>query len=125
MTYLAEPPYAHGAPARAGVLLVNLGTPDEPTPTAVRRYLKEFLWDPRVVEIPRAAWWLILNGIILTTRPAKSAKKYALIWTADGSPLRATLERPVPLGPGSPGGRVNTPRFPTKTSRGMRCMAVR
>ena len=71
-----------------GVLLVNLGTPDEPTPSAVRRYLREFLWDPRVVQIPRPLWWLILNFLVLPFRPAKTAKKYALIWRPDGSPLR-------------------------------------
>jgi ferrochelatase len=74
---------------RVGVLLVNLGTPDAPDPRAVRRYLKEFLWDARVVEIPRAAWWLVLNGIILNTRPKKSAHAYAQVWGVDGSPLAA------------------------------------
>ena len=74
---------------RLGVLLVNLGTPDAPTPKAVRRYLKQFLSDPRVVEIPRLLWWPILNGIILNTRPRKSAHAYAQVWTADGSPLAA------------------------------------
>jgi len=77
------------APARVGVLLVNLGTPDAPTPKAVRRYLKEFLSDPRVVEVPRLIWWPILNGIILNTRPKKSAHAYAQVWTNDGSPLAA------------------------------------
>lgn len=70
-----------------GVLLVNLGTPEAPTPSAVRRYLAEFLWDRRVVEIPRALWWLILHGIILRVRPRKSAKAYRSIWTEAGSPL--------------------------------------
>lgn len=70
-----------------GVLLLNLGTPDAPTVPAVRRYLAEFLWDPRVVEIPRPIWWLILNGIILRTRPARSARAYQTVWTEDGSPL--------------------------------------
>lgn len=74
---------------RIGILLVNLGTPDAPTPAAVRRYLKEFLWDRRVVEIPRAVWWPILNLIILNTRPAKSAHAYAQVWTPEGSPLAA------------------------------------
>ena len=76
-----------------GVLLVNLGTPDAPTPKAVRRYLAEFLWDRRVVEIPRAIWWLILHGIILRTRPAKSAHAYAQVWGEDGSPLAAITAR--------------------------------
>ncbi len=72
---------------RTAILLVNLGTPEAPTAAAVRRYLAEFLWDPRVVELPRLPWWLILHGIILNTRPAKSAAKYAQIWTDEGSPL--------------------------------------
>jgi protoporphyrin/coproporphyrin ferrochelatase len=83
----AEPPYTHGTPGKSAVLLVNLGTPDAPTASAVRRYLKEFLSDPRVVEIPALVWQLILRGVILNVRPAKSAKKYASIWTPEGSPL--------------------------------------
>ena len=85
MRFAAEP--APDKPERTGILLVNLGTPDAPTPRAVRRYLREFLADPRVVEIPRALWWPILHGLILRTRPAKSAAKYAAIWTREGSPL--------------------------------------
>ena len=108
MAYLPEPPYAHGSPSRTGILLVNLGTPDEATPAAVRRYLAEFLWDPRVVEIPRLAWWPILR-LILLTRPAKSAAKYASIWTKDGSPLRVHLERQVQLLRGYLGERVKSP----------------
>jgi ferrochelatase len=76
-------------PPKVGVLLVNLGTPDAPTPAAVRRYLKEFLSDRRVVEIPRLVWWPILNLIILNTRPKKSAHAYQQVWTPDGSPLAA------------------------------------
>ena len=72
-----------------GVLLVNLGTPDAPTPAAVKRYLAEFLSDPRVVEIPPLVWQPILRGIILNTRPKKSAHAYAQIWSDKGSPLRA------------------------------------
>ena len=83
---LGHPPIA--AP-KVGVLLVNLGTPDAPTTGAVRRYLKEFLSDRRVVEIPKLVWWLILNGIVLNTRPRKSAHAYAQVWTPDGSPLAA------------------------------------
>jgi ferrochelatase len=108
MAYLPEPPFAHGSPTRAGVLVVNLGTPDEPTAKAVRRYLAEFLWDPRVVEIPRAAWWLILR-LILVTRPARSAAKYAAVWTKEGSPLRVHLERQVQLLRGYLGERVKSP----------------
>ncbi|USI74081.1 ferrochelatase [Sphingomonas morindae] len=74
---------------RIGVLLVNLGTPDAAEATAVRRYLAEFLSDPRVVELPRLAWKPILHGIILRTRPARSAEAYRQVWTEDGSPLAA------------------------------------
>lgn len=72
---------------KIGVLLTNLGTPDAPTPSAIRRYLTEFLWDRRIVEIPRPIWWLILHGIVLRTRPRHSAKLYQKIWTSEGSPL--------------------------------------
>ena len=75
------------APAKIGVLLVNLGTPDAPTPKAVKRYLKQFLSDRRVVEIPALVWQPILRGIILNTRPKKSAAAYAKVWTDKGSPL--------------------------------------
>ncbi|MES2976730.1 MAG: ferrochelatase [Pseudomonadota bacterium] len=88
-----EPPFTHGQAARTAVLLCNLGTPDEPTAPAVRRYLAEFLSDPRVVEIPRWFWLPILHGIILRTRPAKSAAKYASIWTPEGSPLKLWTEK--------------------------------
>lgn len=80
-------------PAATGVLLTNLGTPDAPTASALRRYLGEFLWDPRVVEQPRWLWWLILHGIILNVRPARSAGAYRKIWTDAGSPLLATTRR--------------------------------
>lgn len=93
MTYRPEPAYRHGQPARTGLLLVNLGTPDAPTAPALRRYLAEFLSDPRVVEIPRLAWWPILHGIILNTRPARSAAKYATVWTPEGSPLAVWTRR--------------------------------
>ncbi len=86
-TYLGTPDYAHGAPARLGVLLVNLGTPDAPTTAAVRSYLAEFLWDPRVIELPRAVWWLVLHGVILRVRPRRSAHAYQKVWTPAGSPL--------------------------------------
>ena len=75
MSFAPEPAFAHGTAARTAVLICNLGTPDEPTPKAVRRYLSEFLSDPRVVEIPRLVWLPILHGIILRTRPAKSAPR--------------------------------------------------
>ncbi len=86
-SFESSPSYAHGDPDSLGVLVVNLGTPDEPTTPAVRRYLSEFLWDPRVVELPRALWWLILHGVILRVRPSRSAEAYAKIWTDQGSPL--------------------------------------
>lgn len=93
MSFRTEPAYRHGQPARTAVLLVNLGTPDEPTPRALRRYLAEFLSDPRVVEIPRLVWWPLLHGIILNTRPAKSAAKYATVWMPEGSPLAVWTAR--------------------------------
>ena len=83
----SSPQYEHGLPEALGVLLVNLGTPDAPTPDAVRRYLAEFLFDPRVVELPRPIWWLVMHGYILRTRPAKSALAYDKVWTEQGSPL--------------------------------------
>jgi len=97
MPFSPEPPYAHGQTPRTAVLLCNLGTPDEPTPKAVRRYLSEFLSDQRVVEIPRLLWLLILHGIILRVRPAKSAAKYASIWTPEGSPLKVWTEKQAKL----------------------------
>lgn len=95
--YLPEPPYRHGTPATTAVVLVNLGTPEAPTGPALKRYLRQFLSDPRVVEIPKALWWLILNGIILNVRPKKSAAKYATVWMEDGSPLRVHTERQANL----------------------------
>jgi len=90
--FAPEPSFTHGtAPAATSstaILLCNLGTPDAPTAPALRRYLAEFLSDPRVVEIPKPIWWLILHGIILRIRPKKSAAKYASIWTPEGSPLK-------------------------------------
>lgn len=86
-TYQPTLEFEHGAPESTGILLANLGTPDAPTTAAVRRFLKEFLSDPRVVEYPRLLWWLILNGVILRVRPSRSAAAYREIWTDDGSPL--------------------------------------
>jgi protoporphyrin/coproporphyrin ferrochelatase len=96
MRFQPEPPFQHGTAPKTAVLLVNLGTPDAPTAASVRTYLAEFLSDPRIVEIPKPIWWLILHGIILRVRPAKSAAKYASIWldkhvdatSSRGSPLR-------------------------------------
>lgn len=73
--------------ATTAVVLMNLGTPDAPTPAALRRYLAQFLSDRRVVELPRWLWWPVLHGVILRTRPAQSARKYASIWRPEGSPL--------------------------------------
>ena len=81
--------FKHGRKAGMGVLVVNLGTPDEPTTSAVRCYLAEFLADRRVVEIPKLIWMLILHGIILRIRPAKSAAAYKKVWSEQGSPLMA------------------------------------
>jgi len=91
--FAAEPPYKHGQAAKTAILYCNLGTPDAPTASALRRYLAEFLSDARVVEIPRLLWLAILHGIILRVRPAKSAHKYASIWTSEGSPLKVWTQR--------------------------------
>jgi len=97
MRYQTEPAYSHGSTEKTAVLLINLGTPEAPTVQAVKTYLREFLSDPRVVEIPRLIWWLLLNGIILNTRPRKSAAKYASIWMPEGSPLKVHTERQCTL----------------------------
>ncbi|MCM5679839.1 ferrochelatase [Schlegelella sp. S2-27] len=97
MSFRSEPAHTHGAPEATAVLLCNLGTPDAPTAPALRRYLAEFLADPRVVEIPAFAWKPILHGIILRTRPTKSAAKYASIWMPEGSPLRVWTEKQAKL----------------------------
>ena len=88
MRFQPEPAHRHGTAPTTAVVLCNLGTPDAPTAAAVRRYLGEFLSDRRVVEIPSLVWWLILHGIVLRVRPARSARKYASIWTPEGSPLK-------------------------------------
>jgi ferrochelatase len=93
MAFQLEPSFQHGQAARTAVLYCNLGTPSAPTAPALRKYLAEFLGDSRVVEIPKPIWWLILHGIILRVRPAKSAAKYASIWTEQGSPLKAFTEQ--------------------------------
>ncbi len=79
--------FSHGADTKTGVLLANLGTPDNTSTGAVRRYLRQFLGDPRVVEVPRVIWWLVLNAIILPFRPRRSAHAYQQVWTDEGSPL--------------------------------------
>jgi ferrochelatase len=93
VSFRTEPPFRHGQAARTALVLVNLGTPDAPTAPALRRYLAEFLSDPRVVEIPRLLWWPILHGIILRTRPVASAAKYASVWMPEGSPLAVWTQR--------------------------------
>jgi ferrochelatase len=97
------------AAVATGVLLVNLGTPESPSVADVRRYLREFLWDPRVVELSRPAWWLVLNLVILNTRPRRSARAYAKVWTDAGSPLmvisrqqHAALQAELEQQPGAP-----------------------
>ena len=85
--YVNNPDYKHGTPAVTGVLLTNLGTPDAPTPAALRRYLAEFLADPRIVELPRLLWKVALHGVILNIRPKRSAESYKKVWMAEGSPL--------------------------------------
>lgn len=82
---------------RIAIILMNLGTPDEPTPAGVRRYLREFLSDSRVIEIPRLLWWIILNLFVLTFRPKRVAKAYASIWADGDSPMRLILQQQVQL----------------------------
>jgi len=91
--YEGTPDFHHDQAPTTGVLLVNLGTPDAPTPQAVRRFLAEFLWDPRVVEVPRPLWWLILHGVILRVRPARVARAYQTVWSEAGSPLLAIAKK--------------------------------
>ena len=87
MRYINSSDFNHQQSDKIGILITNLGTPDEPTPKALKRYLKQFLSDPRVVEVPRLLWWLILHGFILQFRPRRSAKAYATVFTEQGSPL--------------------------------------
>jgi ferrochelatase len=87
VTFVGRPAFRHDRPDATGVLLVNLGTPEAPTTGAVRHYLREFLSDRRVVEVPRLIWWPILHGVILRTRPQRSARAYRQVWTPEGSPL--------------------------------------
>ncbi len=97
MPFEREPAYQHGSRSKTGVVLVNLGTPDAPTPAAVRPYLRQFLSDPRVVEIPGPLWQIILNLFILPFRPKASAQKYASIWSREGSPLKVHTEKQATL----------------------------
>src|SRR5207244_11196192 len=111
--YRPELPFAHDRAPKIGVLLVNLGTPDAATTVAVRRYLAEFLSDPRVVEIPRVAWMPLLHGVVLRTRPSRSATKDAAIWTNDGSPLLVHSTKPQLLLSGYLGPRIKTADLPS------------
>jgi ferrochelatase len=92
-TMSASPDYNHQTQITTGVLITNLGTPDAPTTPALRKYLAEFLWDRRLVDMPRVLWWLILHGVILRTRPRRSAKAYRSVWTEEGSPLMCMANR--------------------------------
>ena len=103
--YANEPTFDHSNAAKTAVLVVNLGSPAQPTAESVRPYLSQFLSDPRVVEIPKLLWWLILHGIILRTRPAKSAAKYRSVWLPEGSPLAVWTQRLEKLLLGALGGR--------------------
>jgi protoporphyrin/coproporphyrin ferrochelatase len=93
MKYFGQPDFQHGEVPAVGVLLSNLGTPDAPTAPALRRYLREFLLDPRVIEMNRALWWTILHTAILPFRPKVSAALYQKVWTAEGSPLLIIARR--------------------------------
>ncbi|MGV3653248.1 MAG: ferrochelatase [Noviherbaspirillum sp.] len=97
MRYRPEPPFRHGSAPGTAVLLVNLGTPDAPTAAALRPYLKQFLSDPRVVELPPLLWQPLLRGLILPLRAGSSARKYAAIWSAEGSPLLVHTARQATL----------------------------
>ena len=90
--FLVEPSWRHDMAQRVGILLVNLGSPEAPTPKALRKYLAQFLSDPRVVEAPRWFWLPLLHGFLLNSLPAKSAAKYAKVWTKQGAPLRVATE---------------------------------
>ncbi len=90
----APPDHPPISAPKIGVLLINLGTPNAPEPGSVRLYLKEFLSDPRVIEIPQLVWQPILRGLILTTRPKKSAHAYRQVWMEEGSPLAVDHRAP-------------------------------
>jgi ferrochelatase len=109
MTYNPEPKYEHGDQLKVGILIANLGTPEAPTAKALRPYLRQFLSDARIVEIPRIIWWFILNCIILVIRPKKSAEKYASVWTKEGSPLLAHAQKQALLLRGFLGQKIKSP----------------
>ncbi|MFC4701430.1 ferrochelatase [Glaciecola siphonariae] len=93
MKYRSQQSFTHAQPDKIGVLISNLGTPEAPTKQALRPYLKQFLSDPRVVEVPKVIWWCVLNLIILNIRPKRSAEAYKTVWTEDGSPLLTHTKR--------------------------------
>jgi ferrochelatase len=95
MNYKGNLKYEHDTSCCTGILITNLGTPDNPTASAVRKYLAEFLSDSRVIELPKCFWWFILHGIILRIRPSQSAKAYKKIWTENGSPLLSISSKQV------------------------------
>lgn len=95
MKYSGTPYYKHDTPPCTGILITNLGTPDAATTSALRRYLEEFLSDPRVIETPKLIWWLILHGVILRIRPRRSAEAYEQVWSDTGSPLLDISRRQV------------------------------
>jgi len=107
--YNSEPNYQHGDQLKVGILLANLGTPDAPTPKALRSYLGQFLMDRRIVEIPRFIWCWILHCIILVVRPKKSAEKYAQIWMKEGSPLFVHSQKQAQLLRGFLSQKVKSP----------------
>jgi ferrochelatase len=111
MAFPKEPHYRHGTAPTIGILLVNLGSPEAATPAAVRSYLREFLSDRYVVEIPRPLWWLILNLFVLTLRPKASAARYAQVWTREGSPLKVHTEKQTKLLQGYLGERLKQPHL--------------
>lgn len=106
--YIPEPPYRHGTAFAPGILLVNLGTPEAATPAALRPFLREFLSDPRVVEINRTLWLPVLHAFVLRSRPAASAKRYARVWSSDGSPLLVHTKRQAAMLRGYVGERIKT-----------------
>jgi protoporphyrin/coproporphyrin ferrochelatase len=117
MAFAREPAFVHDRAARLGVLLVNLGTPDAPTKAAVRRYLAQFLSDPRVVEIPAAVWKPLLHAVILNVRSPRSAQRYATVWTKEGSPLLVHSQRQKTLLLGYLGQRLKVLGLPADHAR--------
>jgi ferrochelatase len=91
--FTGNPDFRHDSQPRLGVLLTNFGSPDAPDAVSVRKFLAEFLSDPRVIEVPRPVWWLVLHGFILRVRPRRSAESYSKIWTNEGSPLLAVSKK--------------------------------